>query len=425
MTSGALERSRGDGRGYVRAVRSLALAAVVTSTAAAVLVVSAPGDAVSAAPSTATVSVRVRDVLRPGSTGSYTWARVTSSPAGIDCPGDCTADFARGSTVDLRAQPRRGYALTGWHINMATADCTGLTCPFTVEGDTLVEASMQPSSQLVAHTDGAGKLVFDPVEAGQPRHACGYPLPAGSTPRDCYQRYPAGTRVTVRALVDRTVRGARFLGWSHPDCPGLQTSCTFTMPRWQLDLYARFDPVYLTVAEMNWTVAFDPPTPACKPVAPHPQWLQRPRVCVVPYPLDTAVTLTRGPLSAAGMWEGSCGGSTPTCSTRMYENRYVVAGIFRTSAEAGSNVGEGIRLQYHGPPGGRIEIRSLTQDGGVTTCRRSCTSQLFDHGEQVEVRGRSGPGARFVRWANFRTRGNVVRVRVGTRDPVRAIFAHR
>jgi lysozyme len=44
---------------------------------------------------------------------------VTSSPAGIDCPSDCTATFGPGATVTLTAQPDRWSGLT-W-----SGDCTG------------------------------------------------------------------------------------------------------------------------------------------------------------------------------------------------------------------------------------------------------------------------------------------------------------
>ena len=40
--------------------------------------------------------------------------RITSVPAGIDCPGHCTAPYAAKTTVKLRAQPGPGWSLVRW-----------------------------------------------------------------------------------------------------------------------------------------------------------------------------------------------------------------------------------------------------------------------------------------------------------------------
>jgi hypothetical protein len=39
---------------------------------------------------------------------------VTSSPAGISCPGTCSADFPRGTVVTLTATPAAGSIFMGW-----------------------------------------------------------------------------------------------------------------------------------------------------------------------------------------------------------------------------------------------------------------------------------------------------------------------
>src|SRR6185503_10147515 len=62
---------------------------------------------------------------------------VTSEPAGIDCPGTCSADFAGGTEVVLTAERADGSAFAGF-----AGDCSGLdpACTVRVDGDQSVDA---------------------------------------------------------------------------------------------------------------------------------------------------------------------------------------------------------------------------------------------------------------------------------------------
>jgi hypothetical protein len=82
-----------------------ALAFMVTVSSGYLEPSSAPG----AVPVTVTVSL--------GGSGTGT---VTSSPAGIDCPGDCTQTYSSNQTVTLTATATGGSTFTGWG-----GDCTG------------------------------------------------------------------------------------------------------------------------------------------------------------------------------------------------------------------------------------------------------------------------------------------------------------
>lgn len=93
-------------------------------------------------PSTVTVS--------ESGTGTGT---VTSSPAGISCPGKCSATFGPGTSVTLTATPPAGGVFTGW-----SGPCHGMgssACTFTVNSDTSAGASFTASATLTQE-NGAG-----------------------------------------------------------------------------------------------------------------------------------------------------------------------------------------------------------------------------------------------------------------------------
>jgi hypothetical protein len=62
---------------------------------------------------------------------------VTSSPAGINCPGSCSASFQQGTALTLTATPTDGSNFAGW-----TGPCSGTgTCTFTLNGPTTATAA--------------------------------------------------------------------------------------------------------------------------------------------------------------------------------------------------------------------------------------------------------------------------------------------
>ncbi len=90
-----------------------------------------------------TISSPIQLTVMSAGSGAGT---VTSSPAGIDCPGSCTASFPAGTAVVLTATPDSGSTFTGW-----SGGCTGTgTCSLT--------ASATVTSTFVQGTAGINSL---------------------------------------------------------------------------------------------------------------------------------------------------------------------------------------------------------------------------------------------------------------------------
>jgi PKD repeat protein len=72
---------------------------------------------------------------------------VTSTPAGINCTGSCTANFLDGATVSLTASPAAGRAFAGW-----TGDCSGqgATCVVTMNAARTVAATFTATAPTPA-----------------------------------------------------------------------------------------------------------------------------------------------------------------------------------------------------------------------------------------------------------------------------------
>jgi hypothetical protein len=77
--------------------------------------------------------------------------RVTSQPAGIACPGKCTATFVAGTTVVLTPVPKSGSTFLRWGGSCAgTAACTVTVSSLTVVGAQFVGGPSTPATKYVA-----------------------------------------------------------------------------------------------------------------------------------------------------------------------------------------------------------------------------------------------------------------------------------
>lgn len=136
-------------------------------------------------------------VSLPGAPGG---GAVTSAPAGIDCPGDCTESYINTESVELFAAPAPDHLFTGWG-----GDCSGTgACVVAMSADRNVSASFVAQYVLQVALGGTGGGSVTSAPAGI---AC---------PGDCAEAYIDGASVELTATA---APGSLFAAWTG-DCTG-------------------------------------------------------------------------------------------------------------------------------------------------------------------------------------------------------------
>lgn len=132
---------------------------------------------------------------------------VVSEPAGISCPGTCTANFDQGQVVTLTARPGSSSRLEAWG-----GVCSGRdACSVTVDQARTVTATFGLRfRRLTTSVTGNGKLVSSPAGI--------------SCPSRCAGQFDADSRVSLRAV---PAKGYRLSGWTGA-CKG-RAGCSVAM----------------------------------------------------------------------------------------------------------------------------------------------------------------------------------------------------
>lgn len=232
------------------------------------------------------------DVARTG-TGEGT---VTSTPAGIACPGQCAALFPRDDAVGLTAVAATGSVFTGWD-----GSCSGTSsCVLAMDGAHAVDARFERLRQLTVQRSGNGSGSVSSSPAGI---AC---------PGTCSAPWAHGTQVTLTAAADA---GSAFAGWSGAGCAGTGT-CTVT-----LNAASTVTANFQTGSNALQVTVTGPGS-----VASQPAGISCPADCSEVFTVGSVVTLV--PTAAAGQaflgWSGACSG-TGACSVSMDAARQVGA----------------------------------------------------------------------------------------------------
>ncbi|MGH2857077.1 MAG: InlB B-repeat-containing protein, partial [Solirubrobacteraceae bacterium] len=180
-------------------------------------------------------NARVREVSGPAertlSVAVSGSGSVSSSPAGVSCPGSCAAQFANASTVTLTETPAAGWQFAGWSGGGCAGTAVGCSVP--VGAQTAVTATFTaiPDETLSVSRAGPG--------SGSVSSS-----PAGITcPGACSAAFEQGTAVT---LTETAATGSLFAGWTGGGCSGTASTCEVTIGGAE-SVTATFDPEPITV----------------------------------------------------------------------------------------------------------------------------------------------------------------------------------
>jgi hypothetical protein len=152
--------------------------------------------------------MRLLSVKRTGS-GSGT---VVSEPLGISCGASCSAKFAQGSEVILKASPSSGSTFAGWG-----GACSGTgSCVMSVEeADLSVTATFSPlERKLTVEKKGTGSGAVTSSPAA---------IDCGAT---CSAEYPTGAEVTLTGTPGPNTEAVK---WSGCDSVTSEGRCRVTM----------------------------------------------------------------------------------------------------------------------------------------------------------------------------------------------------
>ena len=279
---------------------------------------------------------------------------VTSSPVGIDCPGDCTEDYNHGTVVTLTPTPGPNSVFAGWSGH---ADCS--------DGQVTMDAnkSCTATFNLVQRTltvatagNGTGSVTSSPVGI--------------DCPGDCTEAYDHGTSVT---LTPNAGPNSVFAGWSgHADCSDGQVtmdankSCTATF-----NLVQRT----LTVAKIGT---------GSGTVTSNPEGINCGADCTEDYDHGTVVTLTANAASGSVFtgWSGACSGTNPTAQVTMDAAKTCTARFDITLYVTKTGTGSG---------------RVTSTPAGID-CGNDC-SEPFSQGQTVTLLAVADFGSTFDGWS--------------------------
>ncbi|MCG3111529.1 MAG: PA14 domain-containing protein [Candidatus Manganitrophus sp. SB1] len=309
---------------------------------------------------------------------------VTSNPAGINCPTDCSEPYTINTTVTLTAAPEADSNFTGW----SGGGCAGTApCNATVDAAKSITATFTLKTfALAANKTGTGTGTVASSPAGI---NCG---------ADCNASYNAGSQVTLTASPNTD---SLFTGWSGA-CSGT-AACVVTIDAAKTAIAAfTLKPVLTVTKTGSGTVTSDPAGISCG------------TDCSQSFGnFTTQVTLTAAPDANFDFtgWSGCNSTNGTSCSVTMSQSKSVTATF--TLKTFGLNV-----------------TKTGTGTGTVTSnpvginCGTDC-NQSYDSGTQVTLTAAPATNSTFTGWSGACSgTGNCI-VTIDAAKNVAATFALR
>lgn len=239
---------------------------------------------------------------------------VTSSPPGMQCPGECRASWDI-FVPELIAKSNPGYRFDHWFEGGPCHRSPQLRCKTDVRSD-----NGQVEAVFVA-VPGTLNVNIAPEGGGSVTSR-----PAGiSCPGDCSEPYRYSTGVVLTAVASA---GYRFDGWSG-DCTG-SGSCSLTIQTGKS--------VTATFSHLPVTLTVTPAPAGSGSVTSDPAGISCPTVCSAPFAFDTVVKLIAAPSAGYRFdaWGGACTGTDTAgdlCALKMNAEKSVSAAFSSTSPQ--------------------------------------------------------------------------------------------
>lgn len=266
--------------------------------------------------------------------------KVTSVPLGITCGRGCSAPFPRGSRVQLRAVPERGFRFVGW-----AGDCTERPCSIRMNEDQTVRAEFRRTYGLSV-TTGA--------------HLTSIPRGIDCRPA-CFHRFLAGSLVILVSEADAPA----VTSWGGA-CRGNAPACLLTV-----------DADYTVTASAGTrdTAAFTATLSGQGSVVSSPPGIDCWPSCSATFAPGTNVKLMAepSPQDSFRAWGGACFNGEPSCSDATGGVDFALASFRRK-----------YRLNVNVTGGAIADVAVRSSPPGID-CGRECTAS-YASGTLVELR---------------------------------------
>ena len=309
---------------------------------------------------------------------------VTSNPAGINCPTDCSEPYTINTTVTLTAAPEADSNFTGW----SGGGCAGTApCNATVDAAKSITATFTLKTfALTANKTGTGTGTVASSPAGI---NCG---------ADCNASYNAGSQVTLTASPNTD---SLFTGWSGA-CSGT-AACVVTIDAAKTATAAfTLKPVLTVTKTGSGTVTSDPAGISCG------------TDCSQSFGnFTTQVTLTAAPDANFDFtgWSGCNSTNGTSCSVTMSQSKSVTATFTLKTF--------GLNVTKTGTGTGTV-----TSNPAGINCGTDC-NQSYDSGTQVTLTAAPAANSTFTGWSGACSGAGNCIVTIDAAKNVAATFALR